>query len=102
MKTQEFPNGFESWQETHFEIVDYLITTIINHENDVHNTNEYVFGNEKSYKQIINIAETQGRGGLYDLAKELTFEFENKFLNREWDGEFFEEINDFLNEKFGG
>lgn len=101
MKTQEFPNGFESWQETHFEIVDFLITTIIQHQNDPENYFDLSFGDENSYKQIMYIAETQGRGGLYELAKELTFEFENKNINREWDGDYFDSLDDFLKEKFG-
>jgi hypothetical protein len=41
----------------------------------------------------------KGHGGLYELAEDLTDEFETINKNREWDGEFFEEIETFLNEK---
>jgi hypothetical protein len=78
-----FPNGFESWQETHFEVVseiakrDYLCTSTI----------------------IENIRESQGIGGLYELAEELTDRFEVLNKDREWDGEFFYEIEQYLNKE---
>ena len=45
------------------------------------------------------VLEAQGRGGLYELAKELTDKFENKYKGKEWDGEFFDTINEFLEEE---
>ena len=101
METIDFPNGFESWQETHFEVVDFLITTIIAHDNDEINYSNVNYSNEKSFRQILYIAETEGRFGLYNLAKDLTFEFELKYLGYEWDGDFFDKLDDFLKEKFG-
>ena len=41
----------------------------------------------------------QGHGGLYELAEELTDEFELLNKGRVWDGEFFDEIEEFLSEK---
>ena len=76
-----FPNGFESWYETFYEIVA-----------------EITFWRHDPYPplKIKNIADEYGTGGLYELAKELTDKFELLYKDREWDGEFFEEISEFL------
>ena len=81
---KQFPNGFDSWQETHYEVVSE-ITRII------HANEGFGLASETVY--------TQGTGGLYELAKRLTDEFETLNTGREWDGEFFEEIWDFLKNK---
>lgn len=83
---KEFPNGFASWQETHYEVVA-AITNEIAHDN----VNDNLI-----YKTL----RENGHGGLYELAEELTDEFELLNKGREWDGEFFEEIERFLDEKF--
>ncbi len=76
--------NFTSWHETHYEIVQAI--TI-----------------EQTKEQPQGLAQerhdAQGHGGLYELAQELTDEFENKNKDREWDGEFFDEIDSFLKEK---
>ena len=41
----------------------------------------------------------QGTGGMYELAEELTDEFEKLNADREWDGEFFDEIEEFITSK---
>lgn len=76
---KEFTNGFRSWAETHFEIVS-MITLDLERG-----------GNNK----VMELNETQGTGGLYSLAKQLTDKFEKLHEGREWDGEFFEEIEYF-------
>jgi hypothetical protein len=54
----------------------------------------------KPYNNVANQRyEAQGRGGLYELAQELTDEFQEKFKDHQWDGDFFDEIESFLNEK---
>lgn len=84
MKT-EFPNGFTSWHETHFEVVEHISACL---RADKGNT----------------IAEkTQAEGGhgaLYELAEKLTNEFENKYKGTAWgqDIEFFDTIEAFLEE----
>lgn len=78
MKRKELPNDFESWQETHFEIVSMITLDL-----------------EKGNNKVEEISETQGTGGLYTLAKQLTDKFEKLHEGREWDGEFFEEIEYF-------
>lgn len=83
MKT--FPNGFESWQETHYEVVAAITTELMYDGLD---------------NLITKTIKEKGHGGLYELASDLTDEFELKNKDREWDGEFFEAIETFLNEKF--
>jgi Na+-translocating ferredoxin:NAD+ oxidoreductase RnfG subunit len=77
---QRFVNGFESWHETHFEVVQAI--TI-----------------ESAKKNPIGIvAETQSKQGfvgMYQLAVSLTNKFEKLNEGRQWDGEFHEEIWDF-------
>lgn len=84
MADKNFPNGFESWQETHFEVVQAI--TI---EHSKHEPQGVV--NERH--------KAQGHGGLYELAEELTDEFEALNEGRVWDGEFFDEIDSFLRSK---
>jgi hypothetical protein len=86
---KEFPNGFASWQETHYEVVTAI-------------TNELSYDHYSEFREdlIHNTLREKGRGGLYELAEELTDEFELLNKGHEWDGEFFEEIERFLNEKF--
>jgi hypothetical protein len=88
MKT--FPNGFESWQETHYEVVAAITTELISYD-------EY---SNFNHQLIRTTLQEKGHGGLYELANDLTDEFELLNKDREWDGEFFDEIERFLDEKF--
>jgi hypothetical protein len=81
----KFPNGFPSWQETHFEIVRYLIST-----EDIEDT--------ISGKRRVE----QGIGGLYEIAEELTDQFENSHIGVGWDGDFFDSLDAFLESKEKG
>ena len=81
-----FPNGFISWQETHFEVIQAI-------------TQEWL--KDEPEGLVAERQEEQGHGGLYELATELTDEFEE--LNKDvlWgeDKEYFDEIEKFLDEK---
>lgn len=68
-----------SYLETFFEITEYIVSTC-----------------ERERSMANNILLEQGRGGLYELAEQLTNEFELKYENTEWDGEFFDTIESFL------
>lgn len=83
---EKFPNGFADWQETHFEVVRQL-TDILNQDEDTWPD------------RLCLIATMQGRGGMYELAEDITDEFERANTNREWDGEFYDEISKFIEEK---
>jgi hypothetical protein len=88
MKT--FPNGFASWQETHYEVVAAITTELMA---------DYEYNEFRDDLIRITLRE-KGHGGLYELANDLTDEFELLNKDREWDGEFFDEIERFLDEKF--
>ena len=79
---ETFPNGFNSWQETHFEIV----SEITRWADDINPP-----------KVVKKTQEEMGRGGLYELANYLTDKFEKSVIGKEWDGDFFDEIEKFLN-----
>lgn len=76
-------NGTTAWIETHFEVVRFITQ------------------NEDSFPTIQNILEEKGTGGLYELSEDLTDEFETSYEGKEWDGEFFDEIEEFLLNKLG-
>ena len=78
----QFPNGFENWQETHFEIIHSILRLW-----------------EKKHPFFLEVMKKNGRGGFYTLAKQWTLEFENINKNKEWDGEWFDEIEIFINQK---
>lgn len=79
-----FPNGFTSWYETFYEVVDNISLAF----------DQITL--EWDSKRLQHVQDTQGRMGLVELAKELTDKFELKNKDREWNGEFFEEIDEFL------
>lgn len=79
-----FINGFSSWQETHFEVVDYITT---------------IRSNDKIDGIVGERQEEQGTGGLWELAEDWTDEFEKLNGGREWDGEFYEEVEEFCRVK---
>ena len=82
MCTKLFPNGFDSWHETHFEVVTEINIQII--EN-------------RECKRISEINDEFGHGGLFDLAKELTDKFEEEYKDYDWNyGDWFEAMRDFL------
>lgn len=78
-----FPNGFENWQETHFEVVNFITTKTIGTQDNI----------------LTKLQSEEGCTSLYDVAKEWTNEFEKLNTGREWDGEFFEEIESFCQNK---
>lgn len=43
--------------------------------------------------------DAQGRGGVWELAEKLTDKFEKLNEDREWNGEYFDELEDFLTEE---
>lgn len=78
-KLEDFPNGFTSWLETHHEVVAYITQT--SH-----------FSGSMANKAVT----VDGTGALYELGEQLTNEFENLYKEYQWDGEFYDTIDDFL------
>lgn len=74
----------DDWVETHFEVVARIAQEL---EYELYDTPVY-----RRYSE-------GGRGGLYELAEELTNEFQELHKDRVWDGEFFDVLEEFLNEK---
>lgn len=83
MSDKYFPNGFTSWQETHYEVVSFL-TLSLDREDD------------PFYEVLGRIIEEKGTLHFYELAEEFTDRFEADNVDRNWDGEFFEELESFM------
>jgi len=89
--TKVFPNGFRSWMETFYEVVE-KITLHINfwsNDEDLEPDDDPVFEARKH----------NGTNGLYELAEEWADEFEELNKGREWVDEFFDDIEDFVDKK---
>ncbi len=87
LKTEkQFPNGFTAWHETHFDVVSEI---------------SRINALDEPYGLVEERVSKQGLGGLYELAQELTDEFESKYKGVEWgvEMEYFDTIEEFLNEK---
>lgn len=82
-----FPNGFTSWQETHYEFIGMI---------------EQCRLMEKQPNKIKDINDNQGTGGFWELAKELTDKFEKAHEGYEFDGEFFDSVEEKFNEWLNG
>lgn len=79
----EFVNGFDSWIETYNEI-SYFIRGLIEGENS----------------KIIELYEKVGYGLIYELSKELTNEFELLYKDYQWDGDFYDSVEEFVYKKY--
>lgn len=78
-------NGITSYMETFQEIA-----MLVGDE----------LGKNKTAEVIIRRLAKEGRTGIYSLVTEWTNEFELANLDRVWDGEFFDEIDSFIEKKF--
>lgn len=76
----DFPKGFESWQETHFEIVSIILKQREMKDSDT----------------LKSIEKSYGTNSLYNLAQVLTDEFEENYNKG---NNVFDAINNFINEK---
>jgi hypothetical protein len=80
-----FPNGIDSWIETHYEVSAALNADA---------------AKDQPSALVRQWQQAEGsRPGLYQIAKELTNEFENLNKGRQWDGEFYDEIDGFMDGK---
>lgn len=80
----------ESYLETHFEVVSFIeryMSKISGSDYDDNNS------------AIIIRHKGQGQGGLYELAKEWTDEFQSIHENTEFDGDWLDTIDEFLANK---
>lgn len=65
-ETKEFPNGFESWYETFYEIASKVAVIL----------NECI---DFLYPKLNEVQESQGTGGCYLFVRELTDKFELQY-----------------------
>lgn len=97
LQEARFPNGVTSWKETHFEMVASI--TVLRGGEPFLCPGDILPLVDKIHPFIQKIDDTQGTGGFYELAEDWTNEFELKHLNREWDGEYYDEIEEFVKQK---
>ncbi len=83
-KKSSMPKGFREWVETHHEVVCTIHALITN---DTMST------------RLLDIIDSEGMGGLYDLGIELTTDFCNTYKDREWNGDWIDTIIEFTNLK---
>ena len=82
---QKFCNGFNSWQETHFEVVSYI---------------NYELSKDVPSGVIGDTYEASGTGGMYELAENWTDEFEEMFDSEDWtERDYFETIHEYCKTK---
>lgn len=83
MAIPDFPNGFESWQKTHFEVVEVLVY-IRNLEEDQ---------KPKSFAEAMDQSATEE---LYRLALDLTNKYEEQTKDKKRERNLYDEIEDFV------
>lgn len=81
---EKFPNGITSYLETYYEIVSGITESI--------NLGDLS-------KRVTLVQGIEGRGGLYELAEKLTNAFELLYKDKEWNGDYFDTIDEFLNKE---
>jgi len=80
-------NGKRSWLETHHEVVTRMTLADLRCD--------------PRLEDIICTADV-GMTIMYDIADELTDTFESRNFERQWDGEFFEEVEEFVEDFLNG
>ncbi len=82
--TDKFPNGFSNWVETHHTIVRNI-------EHMLDNQDEDMWG-----QRLYEVQAKGGTGGVWILCESLTDKFEQENIGVEWEGEWFDAIDTFL------
>lgn len=80
----KFPNGFSNWVETHHTIVRNI-------EHMLDNQDEDMWG-----QRLYEVQANGGTGGVWILCENLTDKFEQENIGVEWDGNWFDAIDAFL------
>lgn len=86
MAEHNFPNGFTSWQRTHFEVVEVLVY--------LRNLEE-----EHQPKGFTDLINRSGTEELYNTAIELTDKFEKEHPDGTGDQNLFDAIEEFFTEE---
>jgi hypothetical protein len=88
MKKKVFPNGFTSWMETHYEIVQAITLKLSDEDMEEDSA-------------LYELLEEQGTGGMYELSEKLTDAFELEYEGAIW-GEkldYYDTLEHFLDQK---
>ncbi len=83
MAIPEFPNGFESWQRTHFEVVEALC-----YMRDLEDDKKM-----KSFSEWVDQSATEE---MYNLALRLTNKYEEETKGKKREQSLFDEIEAFV------
>lgn len=83
MALPDFPNGFDSWQKTHFEVVEALCYKRMLDEEE----------RPKSFAEAVDNSATEE---LYALALRLTNKYEEMTKGRKPERSLFDEIEEFV------
>ena len=83
MAIPDFPNGFESWQKTHFEVVEALC-----YLRDLEE--------EEKPKNFADMVDRSASEEMYNLALTLTNKYEEQTKNRKREQSLFDEIEVFV------
>jgi hypothetical protein len=83
MAIPDFPNGFESWQKTHFEVVEVLV-----HKRSMEEREK----TEGFYEALDQSASDE----MYNLALNLTNKYEEQTKGKERKRTLFDEIEEFV------
>ena len=83
MAIPDFPNGFESWQKTHFEVVEALC-----YKRDLEEGKK-----PKNFAELVDRSATEG---LYQLALSLTNKYEEQTKGKKREQGLFDEIEEFV------
>ena len=83
MTTPAFPNGFSSWQKTHFEVVEVLC---------------YIreLDEEKQPKNFSEMIDRTATKEMYELALNLTNKYEEQSQGHKTERSLFDEIEEFV------
>lgn len=79
---KRFPNGFKSYIETHYHVVNYITEKMLDDSK----------GEEGNGNRLFLLISNSGIGAIMELAEDITDYFERDNKGRIWDGEFFEEV----------
>ncbi|NTS42165.1 hypothetical protein HRG84_14775 [Flavisolibacter sp. BT320] len=83
MALPDFPNGFESWQKTHFEVVEVLVFMRELEE-------------DKKPKNFAEFLDRSATEEMYQLALRLTNQFEEETKGKVRERTLFDEIEEFV------
>lgn len=83
MALPDFPNGFESWQKTHFEVVEVLCY--------IRDLDE-----GKTLLNLPDLLDNSATDDLYNLALSLTNKYEEQSKGKKRERSLFDEIEDFV------